>query len=50
MIELMLNDAVIHTALPVEGDHLLATSSAKRRVAPERREEVKGLNITNVLD
>ncbi len=38
MIELMLNDAVIHTALPVEGDHLLATSSAKRRVAPEGRE------------
>ncbi len=40
MIELMLNDAVIHTALSVEGDHLLPTSSAKRRVAPERREEI----------
>ncbi len=36
MIELMLNDAVIHTALPFEGDHLFATSSTKRRVAPER--------------
>ncbi len=37
-IELMLNDAVIHTAVPVEGDHLFATSSAKRIVAPESRE------------
>lgn len=45
MIELMLNDAVIHTALPAEGDHLPATSSAKRREAPERREEVKRLFI-----
>ncbi len=30
MIELILNDAMIHTALPVEGDHLLSTSSAER--------------------
>ncbi len=38
MIELMLNDAVIHTAGPVKRDHLFATSSTKRRVAHESRD------------
>lgn len=45
MKELMLSDAVIHTALPVEGDHLFATSSTKRREAPESREKLQGLYI-----
>lgn len=27
MIELMLYDASVHTAVPIEGDHLFATSS-----------------------
>lgn len=28
MTELMLYDAIVHTAIPVEGDHLFATSSS----------------------
>ncbi len=38
MIELMLNDAVIQTTGPFEGDHLFATNSTKIRVAPKRKD------------
>ena len=36
MVELMLDDAVVNTTLPVEGEHLSPTSPAEAGEAPEK--------------